>query len=292
MNKSDSTDGSRQVFDNDAMSEIGRGHLSSPSDKSFTIHRYAPAPPSGRWLRAFWIPVWHVPRGEVREQRILTYPVCLLSITAGYARLVGPTTTAARVPLSGTGWAFGVMLTPSTGRAVLAEDIAGLTNRHTELEAIPLLADLVPLIRDRMSPDPALPSAHAAARRLIEERFAALPRPAGAALLIDRLVARVEHDAAITSVRSLCEVFGLRERTLQRLCARFLGVSPLWLIRQRRLQEAGAVLRLSDGSLGDLASRLGYADQAHFSRDFRRATGWTPGEFAALARPRSSSTGP
>ena len=44
-----------------------------------------------------------VPAAEVREQRILTYPTCMVSITAAYARLVGPTTAAARVELSGSG---------------------------------------------------------------------------------------------------------------------------------------------------------------------------------------------
>lgn len=283
MNKTDTGSGRGHVLDDGSTGVIGRGHLRDARDQSFAMYRYPPSPQCRRWLRVFWIPVWDVPPGEVREQRILTYPVCLLSITASYARLIGPSTTAARMPLTGAGWAFGVMLRPSAGRRLLQADICSLTGKHADLAEVPLLADLVPVIRAIMESDPSSAEAHTAARQLLEERLPALGNPSGDAALADRIVALVEADPRITTVTALSAAFDLHERTLQRICSRFLGVSPRWIIRQRRLQEAAAQLS-SGGSLSDLAARLGYADQAHFSRDFRAATGWTPGAFAALAR--------
>jgi len=65
------------------------------------------------------------------------------------------------------------------------------------------------------------------------------------------------------------------------LVHRRLGLTPKWLIQRRRLQEAAERLRSGPAGLGDVAAVLGYADQAHFTRDFARVTAMTPGQFAA-----------
>jgi AraC-like DNA-binding protein len=60
-----------------------------------------------------------------------------------------------------------------------------------------------------------------------------------------------------------------------------VGAPPKWLIRRVRLQEAALRIERGDGpSLAGLAAELGYADQAHLARDFKRAVGKSPGEFA------------
>ena len=82
-------------------------------------------------------------------------------------------------------------------------------------------------------------------------------------------------------VGQVCERFGLSERALQRLGHRRLGLTPKWLIQRRLLQEAAERLRGNPASIGEVAALLGYADQAHFTRDFARVTAMTPGRFAA-----------
>jgi AraC-like DNA-binding protein len=63
-------------------------------------------------------------------------------------------------------------------------------------------------------------------------------------------------------------------------CQRALGVSPKWLIRCFRLQDALARLGVgSDVNLSALAQVFGYFDQAHFTRDFKRVTGVSPGRY-------------
>jgi AraC-like DNA-binding protein len=83
-------------------------------------------------------------------------------------------------------------------------------------------------------------------------------------------------------VGQVCAPFVIGERALQRLTRRRIGLSPKWLIQRRRLHEAADRLRRGEQvDLARVAIELGYADQAHFTRDFRSATGLTPGEFRA-----------
>ncbi|QLQ17240.1 MAG: helix-turn-helix domain-containing protein [Micropruina sp.] len=56
------------------------------------------------------------------------------------------------------------------------------------------------------------------------------------------------------------------------------------MIRRRRLHDASERLRAGERTLADLATELGYADQTHFTKDYRRATGANPGAFAARSR--------
>lgn len=99
--------------------------------------------------------------------------------------------------------------------------------------------------------------------------------------LVNRVVAFVEETSEVTRVSQVCDRFDMTERSLQRLVARRLGLTPKWLIQRRRLHEAADRLRGQPIALAELADTLGYADQAHFSRDFSAVTGTTPSRFAA-----------
>ena len=77
-------------------------------------------------------------------------------------------------------------------------------------------------------------------------------------------------------------------RTLQRLFADYVGVSPKWVMRRARLHEAAE--RADSGEPVDwtsLASDLGYADQAHLTRDFTVTIGVPPSRYAAAQLPGS-----
>ena len=67
-----------------------------------------------------------------------------------------------------------------------------------------------------------------------------------------------------------------------RLCGMFsatLGVSPLAYHRARRLEIAKSMLTGTSKSVKEIAAYLGYEDQLVFSRDFKKAKGFSPKYF-------------
>ena len=76
-------------------------------------------------------------------------------------------------------------------------------------------------------------------------------------------------------------VAGLDRFTIARQFRRHFGTSPHRYLLMRRL--ASARERISLGQpLADIAADTGFADQAHFSRHFKKAYGMTPGRWAQL----------
>jgi AraC-like DNA-binding protein len=55
--------------------------------------------------------------------------------------------------------------------------------------------------------------------------------------------------------------------------------SPKWVIQRYRLHEAAERLDTAATDLSTLAHELGYADQAHFARDFKAAVGRPPASY-------------
>ncbi|MDO5753653.1 AraC family transcriptional regulator [Arthrobacter sp.] len=102
--------------------------------------------------------------------------------------------------------------------------------------------------------------------------------------LINEIVRYVENNRGVLRVGQICGRFNLPERTVQRLVRRRLGLTPKWLIQRRRLHKAAERLRDSSATAAELAFLLGYADQAHFIRDFKKVISLRPGQFSELNR--------
>jgi AraC-like DNA-binding protein len=94
-------------------------------------------------------------------------------------------------------------------------------------------------------------------------------------------------DATMLTVEQAARTCGVSRRALQRLFRTYVGVGPKWMIRRYRIQEAAARLEAGDvDNCAELAHALGYADQSHFTNDFRRLVGRSPASYAnAIGRP-------
>lgn len=73
---------------------------------------------------------------------------------------------------------------------------------------------------------------------------------------------------------------GLSRRQLERRFASAVGIPPKVACRVARMRRSVDLMRRADAhGLSEIAMTAGYADQAHFTREFRALTGTTPGVY-------------
>jgi AraC family transcriptional regulator, transcriptional activator of pobA len=92
--------------------------------------------------------------------------------------------------------------------------------------------------------------------------------------------ALLERDfAAHHDVGHYAAALGLDPDRLAAVLARLLGKTTKRVIDERLVLEAKRALRFTDRSLGEIAAALGYRDQFHLSKTFKRLAGTSPRAF-------------
>lgn len=261
---------------------VDRAHLTGVSRPSPPIHRYQASPALVELVQRYWIPVWSLTSAQT--QSTLQYPTCLVVISNTYARFYGPTRGCSSITLEGDGWAVGAMLRPAAGYLLLGRPVASVTDRFLDLTEVSGVdvRRLIDEVHDAMQPAPNETSAHVRSIAALESRLAAYLPVDHTGLLANRVVDLVAERPELTRVSDLATAMGITERSLQRLVDSRIGLTPKWLIQRRRLHDAVEAIKAGGAqSLANLAADLGYADQAHFTHDFRTVTGMTPGEYLA-----------
>jgi AraC-like DNA-binding protein len=92
-----------------------------------------------------------------------------------------------------------------------------------------------------------------------------------------------EHCVRLVSSEELESVSGLDRYTTARQFRKLLGTSPHRYLLMRRLDRSKALMT-AGGSLADVAADAGFADQAHFTRHFKKTFGMTPGRWMTLTK--------
>jgi AraC family transcriptional regulator, transcriptional activator of pobA len=98
--------------------------------------------------------------------------------------------------------------------------------------------------------------------------------------LLERNYAR-RHEAG-----EYADQLAIPQAALSRALAEVTGRRTKELITDRRMLEAARMLRFTDLSIGEVASRAGFSDQLYFSRAFKRYHGDAPTEYRNRVRGR------
>ncbi len=88
-----------------------------------------------------------------------------------------------------------------------------------------------------------------------------------------------ENLSSAPSVRQLAQLSGLSFYQFDRRMKLAFGLNSGQWLMQIRIEKAQHMLSQSSRSIAQVAFDIGYADQSAFSRQFRRATGLTPGQY-------------
>jgi AraC-like DNA-binding protein len=243
--------------------------------------RYHPSADLEPYVEHYWSVAWDL-RGMAPERaETLPHPSVHLIFEADVGgRVTGIARGKFSTILEGKGSVFATKFTPGgfhafagvpisrfTGTIVRVPDVFGADGGTLERAVLTARTD--------------------AARIRIIEKFlrSRRPQPDETAARIARIVYAIASDRQIVKVDDLVDRYGTNARTLQRLFAKYVGVSPKWVIQRYRLHEAAEQLAAGTAvSQSALALDLGYSDQAHFVRDFKVLVGTSPAAYARNAR--------
>lgn len=226
-------------------------------------------------VRQFRVPRWDLADGKSIEQLVLGYPASNVVVEAEGVGLYGPTTRASVKVLQGSGWAVGALLRPA-GVLLFTGEPASLVNGHEQLYQWELHA----LVSQAMSAGQQQRAVELLGG-FIRVRAGKIPAATmRQGLAANQMVDVLDEESDIESAVCLAARLNLSLRTVERLAARYVGMSPVLLLRRRRLQDAAERIRAHpDIDLPDLALELGFADQSHLTREFRTVLGFTPRQY-------------
>lgn len=245
----------------------------------------------------FWSVAWDLPAGFALDQQVLNHPAGNISIgtldDAGVpldppqGRVYGVMSGLSHRHLTERGWT--VAARTSVGGLGVFLDAPARTASDAQLtlaEALPGFdgAGVVAEVCAQTDNEARIAVLRAALEELVCRRDTALIAEARE---VRRVAEIAEHDRSVCRVDQLAHAAGTSVRTLQRLFDTHVGASPSFVIRRWRIIEAAEAARTAI-DVGEpwpgwaaIASKLGYADQAHLTRDFRAHLGTSPAAYLA-----------
>lgn len=90
-----------------------------------------------------------------------------------------------------------------------------------------------------------------------------------------------EHSAQNISLATMALMVQMSPFYFSRLFKQSTGLTPHQYLLKCRIEQAKQLLRTSSLSIAAIATEIGFADQSHFARHFKRYVGITPSQFRA-----------
>jgi AraC-like DNA-binding protein len=254
-----------------------RGVLNRPVLGPNQHLRFEPSADLAPFVEHYWFVCWDV--AEPRVAEVLSHPSVHLVLERGDSSVGGPALGRFERVITGKGRVLGTKFRPGGFRPFVDVPLTAFTDRKYPLKEVFGASckglesrALAHLDRDRLT------DAIAAVEKFLRGRH---PKPDPSIDLACRIAQRIATDRDMIKVDQIAHAFGLGKRQLQRLFSEYVGVTPKWVIQRYRLHEAAERVASSVAiDWSALALDLGYADQAHFIRDFKKTIGKSPAAYS------------
>lgn len=174
-----------------------------------------------------------------------------------------------------------VDFTPLGARRFLGMEMQALAGQVADLSA--LIGAEADCLEERLYEARSWSARFAILERLLTER---LTRPTPESGLVKAAWMQIEACGGDVAIGCLARSLGCSRKHLVTLFRREIGLPPKAVARVLRFQRAIEQLEQRRFcSLADLAISCGYADQAHFNRDFKKFAGEAPSRLLARMLP-------
>jgi AraC-like DNA-binding protein len=224
------------------------------------------------WIDSYWKVAWDLPAGQEHLQSNISHASVNVVVEDDGVWLYGVPSRIFTRTIAGHSWVFGIKFRPGGFSHFHDKDISAITGRRMRINTLCGIALDDWEMRIREAAD------DRARVRLCDALLISLKpsRQAVSTEIADLLIS----DRSAVNISEIVRKTGIEERRLQRIFRTDVGISPKEVVRRFRLQDAAErLLKDRNLSCSDLAFELGYADQAHFTKDFKSVIGRTPGEY-------------
>ena len=232
----------------------------------------APPPDLQRYVECFWL--FHgEPHDRERFDHVIvpdgTFSLVLRREREAAVSLTGPSPVAHKTYMTRTTFCFGVRLRPAALKPLTGLDAVRFAGRMTLAADLP--APLVDGMRGADAPD--WPQIVARLEGLVRNLARTAPTPDAAVQAAAEDLAR---DFDLGCIEHRAREAGITVRHLRRRFVAAVGLGPKAYAQARRIREAVLLLLETANGLSGVAATSGFADQAHFSREFAQRLHLSP----------------
>ena len=233
--------------------------------KHCQLTRFPPSAEFSNIIENYWVVEWDLTDKQPYIQANLPHPAQHLVIDVNHQTgIFGVNSGRSSYRLAGRGRIFGVKFWPGAFHSLARKPVNTLTDKCTSTNDVFSVTDMD--LKEELRASKSFLEFSQKIESLVRELC---PEMNSSAKLVREIVAFIDDNKDLASVRTLTEHFDQSPKSLQRLFNTYVGVGPKCVIDRYRIIEA--IDQLNNGgtaNITELAYQLGYFDQAHFSKAF------------------------